>query len=176
MADQSSVRSLSTELLDVLHKHQFCSLGAVAQVELAVLLERLGFSVRLEMRVPGYHRINNDETQGKGGGRIDLMAAGKGQLIGVEIDSWSMPKLKSIRKLIAFKQLTHRVVLLNHKPGLLGRQTYLPATVQNLSDSLDLVMHLDVYQPADKTLAIGNARSIRERFPSGSIGRRRIRP
>lgn len=150
------------ELYQVLADHSFSSLGSEAQWQLATLLTEQGFSVEREVQVPGYRRTHpGAETPGRLG-RIDLLAVRGTTRLGIEIDSWRTPKTKSIEKLLAFTDLTHRVALLNHAPGLWGTRVSLPAGVSRLRSNLDLVLHLDVLAPSDPDRVSGRAANARE--------------
>ena len=113
--------ALSRELHGLLAGYSFSPIGREAQLELAWLLEQQGFDVECEVQVPGYRRTPaKGEKLGKVG-RIDLLAVRGSARVGIEVDSWGVPKAKSVLKLLAFSELTHRMVLLNHAEAFLRR-------------------------------------------------------
>lgn len=136
--------------------YSFSPIGREAQLELAWLLEEQGFTVECEVQVPGYRRPPAEgEKRGKIG-RIDLLAVRGAARVGIEIDSWRVPKTKSVLKLLAFSELTHRMVLLTHAPGLWDSRVRLPAAVSHHRGDLDLVAHLDVLVRADPDVVSGH--------------------
>ena len=113
-------------------------------------------AVEREVQVPGYRRAPAEGEKRGRIGRIDLLAVRGTARVGIEIDSWRVPKTKSVLKLLAFAELTHRVVLLNHAPGLWDTRVRLPAAVSHHRADLDLVAHLDVLVPADPDVVSGH--------------------
>lgn len=148
--------ALSKELHALLGGYSFSPVGREAQLELAWLLEEQGFTVVCEVQVPGYRRPPAEGEKRGRIGRIDLLAVRGAARVGIEIDSWRAPKTKSILKLLAFPDLTHRMVLLNHAPGLWGCRVSLPAAVSRHRGDLDLVAHLDVLVRADPDVVSGH--------------------
>lgn len=118
----------------LIHGRKFSAYGALAQFQIAELLHADGFVVGAEVKVPGHYR----------NGRVDLVAARDGIVIGIEIDSWLTPKTKSLEKLSAFEHLTHRVLLLNHERNRFGKQVYIPRAAQKFRRSIDFMANLDV--------------------------------
>jgi hypothetical protein len=148
--------TLSQELHALLAEYSFSPIGREAQLELAWVLEKQGFAVECEVQVPGYRRLRSEgEKRGKIG-RIDLLAVRGATRVGIEIDSWRVPKTKSVLKLLAFSGLTHRAVLLNHAPGLWDAPVRLPAAVSHRRGDLDLLAHLDVQVSADPDVVSGH--------------------
>lgn len=148
--------ALSRELHALIAGYSFSPIGRDAQSELAWLLEEHGFTVEREVLVPGYRRPPAEGEKRGRIGRIDLLAVRGTARVGIEIDSWRVPKTKSVLKLLAFSNLTHRVVLLNHAPGLWDTRVRLPAAVSHHRADLDLVAHLDVLLPADPDVVSGH--------------------
>ncbi len=145
-------REVIHEVRALLDQHEFSPVGRKAQSQLAGLLEALGFSVALEVAVPNYSRVGRD---GSARGFIDLVAGRGDILVGFEIDCWRTAKSKSVAKLAAFSELTHRVVLLNHAPGMGGKRAFLPRAVATLHSQIDLAVHLRVTSTADPTIVSG---------------------
>lgn len=99
---------------EMVGKNVFSAYGVIAQCQLANILEKHGFEVYLEVPAPTFDR----------NGFIDLLAVRGEFRVGIEIDSWRTPKSKSVMKLGAMKELTHRVILLNHGNGMKGRRVF----------------------------------------------------
>ncbi|MGE0496778.1 MAG: hypothetical protein AB7I35_17555 [Ramlibacter sp.] len=150
---------LTIELYALLAEHLFSHMGPEAQLQLASLLGEHGFTVSREVKVPGYRRVPAEGKKRGKIGRIDLLAIRGSVRVGIEIDSWRTPKTKSVLKLLAFADLTHRIVLLNHAPGLWGAGVSLPTGVDQLAGGLDLVLHLDVLPLVDSDRVSGSAAS-----------------
>ena len=167
MAQQRKpVDSLSTELHELLGNYRFSPIGREAQSQFAWLLEEQGFAVEREVRVPGYRRTPAEGRRRGKIGRIDLLAIRETSRVGIEIDSWRTPKTKSVLKLLAFADLTHRFVLLNHAPGLWGTPVSLPTGVSHCRCDLDLVLHLHVVALADPDRISGRAAAWNSMLPS----------
>ena len=148
--------ALCRELHSLLAGYRFSPVGREAQSELAWLLEEQGFAVEREVQVPGYRRAPAEGEKRGRIGRIDLLAVRGTARVGIEIDSWREHKTKSVLKPLASFELTHRVVLLNHAPGLWDTRVRLPAAVSHHRADLDLVAHLDVLVPAVPDLVSGH--------------------
>lgn len=156
LRQRKPVDALCLELHELLGRYRFSTIGSQAQSQLAWLLKEQGLSVEREVRVPGYRRTPTEGQQRGRIGRIDLLAARGTSRVGIEIDSWRTPKTKSVLKLLAFADLTHRFVLLNHAPGFWDSPVSPPTGVRHRRCDLDLVLHLDVVAQADHDVVNGN--------------------
>jgi hypothetical protein len=145
-------REVISDLRALLEQYEFSPLGREAQAQLAGLLEARKFAVSLEVEVPNYRRVSRG---GSARGFIDLVAGRGDILIGFEIDCWRTAKSKSVAKLAAFSELTHRVVLLNHLPGMGGKRAFLPRAVADLHSQIDLAVHLHVARTTDPAIVSG---------------------